>query len=90
MITAVRSLPQAGGAQAGLLAPATVRKGARSVEVAAEVLPAFPSWTSSLVSGTLGGGIVLARKAAADLEVGVGSCLPPSRPRMPRRMSGSR
>ena len=68
VIQAVRKLPQAGDVQAGLLAPATVRNGGRSIQVAAEVLPAAPSWTPSLVSGTLSGGIVLSSKAAADLH----------------------
>ena len=68
VIQAVRKLPQAGDVQAGLLAPATVRNGGRSIRVAAEVLPAAPSWTPSLVSGTLSGGIVLSSKAAADLH----------------------
>ncbi len=59
--------------QAGLLAPATVRNGGTSVDVAAQVLPTTPSWAPSLVSGQLSGGIVLASKAAADLHVTVGS-----------------
>jgi putative ABC transport system permease protein len=73
VIQAVRKLAQAGDVQAGLLAPATIRNGGRSIQVAAEVLPAAPSWTPSLVSGTLSGGIVLSSKAAADLHAGVGS-----------------
>ena len=73
VIEAVRALPQAGDVQPGLLAPATARSGTHSVDLAAEVLPATPSWAPSLVSGTLGGGIVLSGKAAADLHVGTGN-----------------
>ena len=73
VIRAVRALPQAGGVQTGLLLPATVRGGGTSVDVAAEVLPAAPAWTPSLDGGSLDGGIVLSRKAAADLRAGVGS-----------------
>lgn len=78
VIQAVRGLPQAGGVQAGLLLPATVRdaspaRDGASVDVAVEVLPATPAWTPSLDGGSLGGGIVLSRKAAADLHASVGS-----------------
>ena len=73
VIAAVRDLPQAGSVQAGLLLPATVRSGAATVDVAAEVLPATPAWTPSLDKGSLAGGIVLSGKAAADLHVSVGS-----------------
>lgn len=44
-----------------------------SVDIAAEVLPAMPAWTPSLDAGSLGGGIVLSRKAAADLRASVGA-----------------
>jgi putative ABC transport system permease protein len=73
VIRAVRALPQAGGVQTGLLLPATVRGGGAAVDIAAEVLPAAPAWTPTLVGGRLTGGIVLSGKAAADLHVGVGS-----------------
>ena len=75
VIRAVRALPQARDVRPGLLAPATARNGSRPVDLAAEVLPAAPSWTPSLVSGKLGGGIVLSRKAADDLNVGVGGSI---------------
>jgi putative ABC transport system permease protein len=72
VVAAVRALPQAGSVQTGLLIPATIRSGAHSVKIATEVLPHAPSWTPSLISGRLAGGLVLARKAAADLQVRVG------------------
>ena len=73
VIQAVRALPQAGDVQAGLLLPATVRGAGGTVDVAAEVLPAAPAWTPTLAGGKLTGGIMLSRKAAADLHVGAGS-----------------
>ncbi len=72
LVAAVRALPQTGQVQTGLLIPATVRSGGRSLDVVTEVLPQAPSWTPTLVSGRLTGGIVLARKAADDLHVRVG------------------
>src|SRR6516225_10168319 len=73
VIQAVRALPQAGDVQAGLLLPATVRGAGGTVGVAAEVLPSTPAWTPTLAGGKLTGGIMLSRKAAADLHVGAGS-----------------
>jgi len=73
VVTQVRALPEAGAVQAGLLVPGTVRSHGRSVDVAAEVLPAGAAWTPRLSAGRLDGGLVLSRKAAADLGVGVGS-----------------
>lgn len=75
VIAAVRALPQAGGVQTGLLLPATARGDGTTVNLAAEVLPAAPVWVPSLDAGRLDGGIVLSRKAAADLHVGVGSTM---------------
>jgi putative ABC transport system permease protein len=69
----VRALPEAGRVQAGLMVPGTVRSHGRSVDVAAEVLPAGAVWTPPLSAGRLAGGLVLSRKAAADLGAGVGS-----------------
>jgi putative ABC transport system permease protein len=69
----VRALPEAGRVQAGLMVPGTVRSHGRSVDVAAEVLPAGAVWAPPLSAGRLAGGLVLSRKAAADLGVGVGS-----------------
>ena len=73
VVTQVRALPEAGAVQAGLLVPGTVRSHGRLVDVAAEVLPAGTAWTPRLSAGRLDGGLVLSRKAAADLGVGVGS-----------------
>ena len=60
-------------AQAGLLVPGTVRSHGRAVDVAAEVLPAGAAWTPQLSAGRLAGGLVLSRKAAADLSASIGS-----------------
>lgn len=77
----VRALPQAGAVQAGLLIPGTVRSHGRSVDVAAEVLPVGAAWTPRLSAGRLGGGLVLSRKAAADLGTAVGSVVTFRHPR---------
>jgi putative ABC transport system permease protein len=69
----VRALPEAGQVQAGLIVPGTVRSHGRSVDVAAEMLPAGAVWTPPLSAGRLSGGLVLSRKAAADLSADVGS-----------------
>jgi putative ABC transport system permease protein len=69
----VRALPEAGQVQAGLIVPGTVRSHGHSVDVAAEMLPAGAVWTPPLSAGRLSGGLVLSRKAAADLSADVGS-----------------
>src|SRR5215470_13526899 len=68
-VAAVRRLPAAGRVQPGLMVPATVRAHGTSVGVAAEVLPPGALWTPALSAGRLNGGLVLSRKAAADLGV---------------------
>jgi putative ABC transport system permease protein len=73
VVNQVRALPQAGQVQAGLLVPGTVRSQGRSVDVAAEVLPDGAAWTPRLSVGRLDGGLVLSRKAAADLGARVGT-----------------
>src|SRR5215472_17504217 len=73
VVARVRALSEAGQVQAGVLVPGTVRSHGRSVDVAAEVLPAAAAWTPQLSAGRLAGGLVLSRKAAADLAVSVGS-----------------
>lgn len=73
VVDRVRALPQAGQVQAGLLVPGTVRSHGRSVDVAAEVLPDGAAWTPRLSAGRLDGGLVLSRKAAADLGARVGT-----------------
>lgn len=75
LVDAVRALPAIGAARSGLLIPVTAHSGARSVDLAAEVLPADPLWTPTLSAGRLGGGVVLARKAADDLGVRVGDSI---------------
>jgi putative ABC transport system permease protein len=72
-VAAVRALPAAGQVQAGLLVPGAVRGHGQAVDVAAEVLPPGSAWTPQLSHGHLAGGLVLSRKAAADLGVTVGS-----------------
>lgn len=72
VVAAVRRLPQVSRVQPGLLVPATVRRGGRSVDVAAQTLPAGAAWTPSLSAGRLGPGLVVSEKAAADLGVRVG------------------
>jgi putative ABC transport system permease protein len=78
---AVRRLPQAGKVQAGLIVPGTVRAHGTSVGVAAEVLPPGALWAPALSAGHLTGGMVLSRKAAADLGVGVGDVIAFRHPR---------
>ena len=73
VVAKARALPEAGRVQPGLMVAGTVRSAGRSVDVAAEVLPPGAAWTPSLSAGHLGGGLVLSRKAAADLRVSVGS-----------------
>jgi putative ABC transport system permease protein len=72
---AVRALPQAGTVQAGLMVTGTVRAHDTSVDVAAEVLPPGVVWAPTLSAGRLTGGLVLSRKAAADLGAGVGDVI---------------
>jgi putative ABC transport system permease protein len=78
VVNQVRALPQAGQVQTGLLVPGTVRSHGRSVDVAAEVLPDGAAWTprlsaGRLAAGRLDGGLVLSRKAAADLGARIGT-----------------
>jgi putative ABC transport system permease protein len=81
VVTAVRRLPAAGNVQAGLMVPATIRAHGTSVDVAAEVLPPSAVWTPALAAGRLTGGLVLSRKAAADLGVRAGDLVTFRHPR---------
>ena len=72
VVARAHALPEVRQVQAGVMVPGTVRSGSRSVDVAAEVLPPGAAWTPQLSAGHLGGGLVLSRKAAADLGTGVG------------------
>jgi putative ABC transport system permease protein len=81
VVTAVRRLPAAGKVQAGLMVPGTIRAHGTSVDVAAEVLPPRAIWTPALSAGRLTGGVVLSRKAAADLGAGVGDYVTLRHPR---------
>jgi putative ABC transport system permease protein len=81
VVAAVRRLPAAGHVQAGLIVPGTVRAHGSSVGVAAEVLPVGAAWTPALSAGQFSGGLVLSRKAAADLGVRVGDVVTFRHPR---------
>jgi putative ABC transport system permease protein len=78
---AVRRLPAAGKVQTGLIVPGTVRAHGTTVGVAAEVLPPGAVWMPPLSAGHLTGGLVLSRKAAADLNVGIGDVITFRHPR---------
>lgn len=72
-VAAVRALPRVRSVEPGLLVGATARHDGRSVELLTEALgPGAAPWQPSIVDGTGSGGLVLARKAAADLHVRVG------------------
>jgi putative ABC transport system permease protein len=81
VVAGVRRLPAAGNVQPGLLVPGTVRAHGASVGVAAEVLPPGAIWTPALSAGRLTGGLVLSRKAAADLGVRAGDLVTFRHPR---------
>ncbi|HET7243848.1 MAG TPA: ABC transporter permease [Streptosporangiaceae bacterium] len=81
VVAAVRRLPAAGNVQPGLLVPGTVRAHGQAVGVAAQVLPPGAAWTPALSAGHLTGGLVLSRKAAADLSVGPGDLVTFRHPR---------
>jgi putative ABC transport system permease protein len=81
VVSAVRGLPQAGRVQAGLMVPGTVRAHGTAVGVAAEVLPPGGIWAPELSAGHLTGGLVISRKAAADLGVRAGDVVTFRHPR---------
>ncbi len=74
-VTAVRSLPQIQSVEPSLLLPTTARHGDQVLDLVTQVLPPLSEWTPTLVQGSLGPGIVLSAKAAADLRVGVGDTI---------------
>jgi putative ABC transport system permease protein len=74
-VTAVRALPEVRSVDVGLLVPATAHHGGTSVELLTEVLGPTAPWRPTIVDGTATGGLVLARKAAADLHVNVGDTI---------------
>jgi putative ABC transport system permease protein len=80
VVAKVRALPQTGRVQAGMMVPGTVRGHGQLVDVAAEALPPRAAWAPQLSAGRLAGGLVLSRKAAADLDVTVGSVVTLRRP----------
>jgi putative ABC transport system permease protein len=68
----VAALPQVATVDPGLLAAGTAHAGPNRVDLVIEVLAADAGWTPTLTSGTTGGGIILADKAARDLGVTIG------------------
>lgn len=74
-VAAVRRRPEVAAADPGLLIAATARAGSRTIDLVTEVLGPAPPWQPSIVDGTRSGGLVLARKAAADLHVRVGDTI---------------
>jgi len=72
VVRAVRSLPETNTVTAGLVLPVSAVRAGRDVDLLVEVLGASAQWTPTIESGTADGGIVLASKAADDLQVTVG------------------
>jgi putative ABC transport system permease protein len=72
VVMKVRSLPEVSRVDTGLLVPTTIKAANRSLDSLIQVLGPQAPWTPTIVSGRFHGGIVLASKAAADLNVGVG------------------
>lgn len=81
-VAAVRGIPRIKSVYPSLLVPVTARNGEYSVELLTEVLPANAPWAPSIVAGKRTGGLVLARKAAGDLHVGVGDTISIEHPRV--------
>lgn len=75
VVRQVAALPQVASVDAGLLAAGTARAGGHQVDLAVEVLADDAGWTPTLTSGSAGGGITLADKAARDLDVAVGDTI---------------
>ena len=74
-VAAIRALPEVRTVSAGLLVGATAHHGGSSVELLTEVLGPTAPWRPTIVDGSATGGIVLARKAAADLHLAVGDTI---------------
>ena len=67
-VEVIRRLPQVAGVYPGLLVPVAAHTPGRSVDLLTEVLGPGAPWTPTITAGTSSGGLVLADKAAADLE----------------------
>jgi putative ABC transport system permease protein len=74
-VTAVRALPQVSDADPAVLMPVVADPDGEAVDLFAATLGPADGWTPTLVEGRLDGGLVLAEKAARDLDVGVGDML---------------
>lgn len=78
----VAQLPEVGTVDASLVVPAQVLGGGETLDVALTTVSREATiWHPTLEEGSLLGGIVLARKAADDLGVGVGDTVQLSHPR---------
>lgn len=71
-LAAVRSLPEVGEITPGLLLPVVADPDGAQVDLLAATLGPSRGWTPTVVQGRLDGGLVLAEKAARDLDVSVG------------------
>ncbi|KUL25604.1 FtsX-like permease family protein [Actinoplanes awajinensis] len=80
VVRRVATLPEVGSVDVGLLAAATARSGGHQVDLAIEVVARHASWTPTLTEGTAAGGIVLAGKAARDLDIHVGDSVTVAHP----------
>lgn len=81
VVAQVRALPQASRVQAGIMVSGTVSGRGPAVNVIADVIPPDAVWGPELTAGRLAGGLVLSRKAAADIGAGVGSVITFRHPR---------
>lgn len=72
VIAAVDDLPEAGTVEAGLRLPGRAESGGKDVDLIIEMLPEDSAWEPTLLQGSRTGGLVLAEKAAQDLDVGIG------------------
>ena len=78
----VAALPEVGAVDAGLVVPGRVTADGRTIEIALTTVPRDATvWRPTLSEGSSLGGIVLARKAADDLGVGVGDPVAVTHPR---------
>ena len=80
VVRAVRALPETDTVTAGLLLPVTAGRQGHTVDLLVEVLDTAAPWTPTITSGAVGGGIVLASKAADDLHVTVGDTVDVTHP----------
>ncbi|MET0524501.1 MAG: ABC transporter permease [Nocardioides sp.] len=72
VIQAVEALPETGAVEPGLRLPGEAETAAGSVELIIDLLPERAAWQPTLSAGSRTDGLVLADKAAKDLDVGIG------------------